>query len=198
MDNMFDEIFDVVNLDKISSKSEFDSFISKLINHPTPLREAVAYKLEDVFSDDFLDENTVNTILPAITDINPNVSRSICSVIKKSPELQKSLEPLIIAKIEKILAEVPKDEISQSNKNHAKNKLLFSLYWLLEALFYCLSRNYNDRVVKILQSTILFFDYTIREKTAQLLTKIDKPDKELIQKVKSDKNFYVNFYSKFI
>lgn len=198
MDNIFDDIFSIINIDKISSKEEFDCFLSKLINHPTPLREAVAYKLEDIFSDDFLDKNTINIILLSITDINPNVSRSVCSVIQKSTKLQKELEPLIISKIEDILNQIPKNQTEKNSKSHAKNKLVFSLYWLMEALFYCISNNYAQKILNILQLTVLFSDYTIREKTAQLLTKIEKTDVELTNKIKNDKNFYVNFYSNFI
>jgi len=196
MCNIFSEIFEILDIDKINSKENFDLFISKLINHPTPLREAVAYKLEDVFCENYIDNNNCKIILLSITDINPNVSRCICSVIKKSKKLQNMLEIMIIEKIEEILVRIPEKEKIQNNKNHAKNKLIFSLYWLMEALSYCLSKQYIEKIYKILQITILFSDYTIREKTAKILAKIDNPDIDLINQINKDKNFYVNFYTK--
>ena len=194
MDNLFENIFSIVDIDLINSKKEFDEYILYLTNHPTPLREAAAYKLEELYNDCFLDKNVLEIILNAIIDINPNVSRCVCKTIEKNKKLQEMIEPEIIAKIEKLLLDITQEEKTEKNKSHSKNKKIFSLYWLLEALFYCISEKYIKNVLEILHSALNFSDYTIREKAAQILTKLPHKPVELIQKIKDDPNFYVNFY----
>ena len=198
MDNIFPKIFSMIDIDELNSKDEFDSFIINLTNHPAPIREVCASKLEDLDFDEFLDENSIDIIVCAITDINPNVSRSVCKLIIKSQLLQNKLPSKIINKLNQVLSSFSENEIKENTKSHAKNKLLFSLYWLLEAIFYCNIDEYENDVVKILHSCVLFSDYTIREKSAQLLSKLNNPPDKLIELVKADSNFYVNFYTKLI
>ena len=50
---------------------------------------------------------------------------------------------------------------------------------------------FDRTILKFLNYTIDFCDYTIREKTAKLLTKFDNLPLEILQKAKSDQNFYV-------
>ena len=50
---------------------------------------------------------------------------------------------------------------------------------------------FEDEILKICQNTVNFLDYTIREKTAKIITKMTNPPKELLQKLKNDENFYV-------
>ncbi|MCD8023999.1 MAG: hypothetical protein LUE64_00505, partial [Candidatus Gastranaerophilales bacterium] len=75
----------------------------------------------------------------------------------------------------------------KSKKNHAKNRLTFNLYWLLETI----SVLEGDFDIQILTKTSSFIDYTIREKTALILSKMDNPPIELLRKLKNDKNIYV-------
>ena len=72
-----------------------------------------------------------------------------------------------------------------------KEKNIFSLYWYLESLSFCLSEKFESKIIDILNYTINFSDYTIREKTAKLLDKIKDPPCELLQKANCDQNFYV-------
>ena len=198
MDNLFDKILSIVDTDEVSSKDDFDLFIDNLTNHPAPLREVCAYKLDEIYKDEYLDDNNLNIILNAVIDINPNVSRCVCLLIKNHTLLQKSLCAKLILRINDTLKLIPDNERNQSNKSHAKNKLLFSLYWLMEALFYSYGDEYQTQALEIIKVTFNFSDYTIREKAAQLLTKVKNPPDDLIKSIKQDKNFYVNFYSKFI
>ncbi len=199
----FEIIFFILDLDKFNSYDEFKAIIDLLTNHDNPIREAVALKLEDFIpdcEDYFLEEFSVNKILDAVADINPNVSRSICKIISLSEKLENKIEKLIIDRINNIIFDIKKFEKdnndsfinSQRNlKNHAKNKKLFSLYWYLEALSFCLSDRFRSEILGILEHTINFSDYTIREKTAKLLIKMKNVPFELLQKANSDKNFYV-------
>lgn len=199
----FIKIFSMINLEKIESFEDFKIFINHLINHSTPLREMCALKLEDFsikYEDYFLDEFSKNKILNAIIDINPNVSRVMCLLLEQNKKLNKELEEKIIENILTLLNEIQNLEednkqnftdITKNRKNHAKNKKIFSLYWLLEALGICLSEKNNSKVLKILEKTINFCDYTIREKTAKILAKYPSISKKLLQIAKCDENFYV-------
>ena len=85
------------------------------------------------------------------------------------------------------------DNKMRNRKNHAKNKKLFNLYWCLEALSETYKNNveFDEKIIKIANKTVNFLDYTIREKTAKILIKLQEVPCELLQKLKSDENFYV-------
>lgn len=199
----FLKIFSIIQFDGPKNQTEAKIFINHLTNHPNPVREAVAIMLEDIFltfEDFFLDDFSKTKILNAIVDINPNVSRAICSLIKKSDKLKVLIEDDVILQIKKVISDIKGyerefkdyfDNKIRNTKNHAKNKKLFALYWLLEALSCCMSEKNNSQVLEILKYTINFQDYTIREKTAKILAKLDNPPLELLKIIKSDQNFYV-------
>ena len=199
----FSRIFKIINIGHVNSCDEAKILINFLTDCSNPLREACAFKLQDVCpiaEKYFLNEFSKNKIIKGIIDINPNVSRSICSILLNSKEIAKYIEHDLIVKIKDLIEDIRcyerdnKDFFNgnrRNTKNHAKNKKLFALYWSLEALFFCFSGKYNSQVLEILNYTINFNDYTIREKTAQLLKKIDNPPLKLLQKAKDDQNFYV-------
>ncbi len=200
-DNISDfvKIFSIINLSDFKTSNEALIFINHLTNHPTPIREAVSIKFEELGSkyfDFFQNDFSKEKILNAITDINPNVSRALCTLFQKEKRYSY-LEPYIIEKIECLLREIEADKDSQDDfynkttKSHAKNKKLFSLYWFLEALSILLTQKYNSKVLKIIESGIKFKDYTIREKAAKILVKIENPPIELLNFTKYDQNFYV-------
>ena len=49
----------------------------------------------------------------------------------------------------------------------------------------------NAEVLEIIKFALDFYDYTIREKGAKILAKFKNSPSELLQKAKSDQNFYV-------
>lgn len=196
----FIKIFSIINLNSINSLEEALIIVKNLTNHPTPIREAIALKLEEVYSDKYFNKEIKEIFLNAIIDINPNVCRAICGMISKSEFLRENLSDGIIQKIKILLNEINEnnaelggfyDDAQKIRKNHAKNKKLFSLYWFLEALSICNVNKNNSEVLEILKQTIKFNDYTIREKTAKILTKLENIPKELLQIAKNDQNFYV-------
>ncbi len=199
----FSKIFQIINIRHVNTCDDAKILIDYLTDCSNPLREACAIKLEEIcpkYFEYFLDEFSKNKILKGIIDINPNVSRAICSILSNTKSIADFIEEDLIAQIFELINEIKKYELKNNDffkgkkrdtKNHAKNKKLFALYWSLEALFYCFSGKYNSQVLEILEYTINFNDYTIREKTAQLLKKIDNPPMEILQKAKDDQNFYV-------
>lgn len=201
----FVKIFSIINLDYEISIDEFNILISNLTDNPTPLREAVSIKLEEINEKNrslFINDFAIKQILKAIIDINPNVSRAICNIIKNNDSIKEVLEEKIIEKIFELLYEIEKfkntnddffNNSKRNTKSHAKNKKLFSLYWYLEALSLCLSQKYNSKVLEILNITISFHDYTIREKTAKILSNLKDIPYDLLQKTKDDQNFYVKY-----
>ncbi len=192
-----DNVFEIINTETINSNEEARDFINKLTNHSTPLREAVSIKLVDIikkYPNYFEDDFSIQKILDAIVDINPNVSRSICTLIDENPKYKSLLEDKIITRIEEILSKILSDNKKEhllNTKSHAKNKKIFALYWLLEALSICQSPLYRQKILNILNITIDFKDYTIREKTAKILAKMDNAPMQLLQKANLDQNFYV-------
>ncbi len=191
-----------LNIDYIKSQDEADLIIHHLTNHPNPTREACAFVLCSIYNRDFFQSSEIlNTLKEGICDINPNVCRAVIELLSKNPQLAKLITPLNIKKINELLEEFKmyektfgshKENKMKNRKNHAKNKKLFNLYWCLEALGETMSENeFEDEILKICQNTVNFLDYTIREKTAKILTKMTNPPKELLQKLKNDENFYV-------
>ena len=173
----FLKIFSIISLETVKNQEDAEILIECLTNHSTPLREACAFKIEELTNDNseyFLSEFSQNKFLNAIIDINPNVSRAICNILKNNSNLADFLDNKI-----------------KNTKNHAKNKKLFSLYWYLEALAICVTKRHEKKVVKILENTINFLDFTIREKTALVALKLGDIAKEILQKAKQDQNFYV-------
>ncbi len=194
----------LMSLENIDNQAEADYLIDNLTGCDGRIREASALKISEFLqktetSKYFLDKNSLKIILDGIMDINPNVSRALIEGIKGCKALQSFIcKPLIerilniIGKLKEI-ADTPYYENRLKNsKNHAKNKIVFNLYWALEALYYTEFNNSDDKkLLEILNFTSSYIDYTIREKAAKILSKMDKVPSDLLQKLKNDKNFYV-------
>ena len=199
-DNEILKPYAFINIDEIKSKDEANLIAYHLTNHPNPTREACALVLADIGGSEFFSDYA-EIFTDSICDINPNVCRAIIEFLVKNPPLASKTLPFIIERVEKILADFKiyekefgafKDNKMRNRKNHAKNKKLFNLYWCLEAICEIYSAvGFDDEIIKICFVTVDFLDYTIREKTAKILAKMPNPPKELLQKLKNDKNFYV-------
>ena len=179
-----------------------------LIKHLTGcdgrIREASAFKISEFLNDLeycqwFLNEDCASIIVNGIMDINPNVSRNLIEGIKFCKEMQTLIFPKLVNRIESILKKLKEISISpfcenklNDRKNHAKNKIVFNLYWALEALYYTeFNDSDNTRLIEILNFTSDYIAYTIREKSARIISKMKNPPRDLLHKLKNDKNFYV-------
>lgn len=194
----------LLSLENIENQLDADFLIDNLTGCDGRIREASALKISEFLqkietSKYFLNEKNIEIILNGIMDINPNVSRALIDGIKGCAPLQSLILPplldRILDKIEKLkaIANTPYYENKLKNsKNHAKNKIVFNLYWALESLYYTEFNNSDDKkLLEILNFTSGYIDYTIREKTAKILSKMKNPPLDLLQKLKNDKNFYV-------
>ena len=187
----FVKISSIISIEKVENIEDFKILIYHLTNHSTPVREITAIKLEEISkqkTDFFMNDFSKIQILNSIIDINPNVSRAICSILIEHQEIIRYIFDDLISKTIKLINEIK--EILNSNepktkKSHAKNKKVFAFYWFLEML------ENNARVLEIIDFALGFPDYTIREKGAKILAKIQNPPPKLLQKAKTDQNFYV-------
>ena len=196
----FFKFFSIINLEEFKNIEEVELFFNHLTNNPTPIREAVALKLEEIYIDEFYNDFIKEQFLKAIIDINPNVCRAICNLISKSEFLKNDLLDDLIIKINNLLDEIRGkdkdlggfyDDAQKVRKNHAKNKKLFSLYWYLEVLSICVEAKNNSQALEIVNETIKFNDYTIREKTAKIIVNMHNAPLELLKTIQNDQNFYV-------
>ena len=193
----------IMSLENIKDKTDADLLIDNLTGCDGRIREASAVKISEFLQNPntceyFLNEESVKTILNGIMDINPNVGRNLIDGVKECKQMQILLQPYLIKKIEEIIIKLK--EISSSKfkenklnnrKNHAKNKIMFNLYWALEALYYTDLDENPEMFLEILNFTSCLFDYTIREKAAKILSKMKNPPPVLLHKLKNDENFYV-------
>ena len=200
----FEKPVAIMALENLCNKNEADLLINNLTGCDGRIREASALKISEFLKNSeiapyFFDERSLETILNGIMDINPNVGRALIDGIKECQPLQKLILPKLIDRIlniiEKLkaLSDTPyADNQLKNTKNHAKNKIVFNLYWALEALYYTDFNNFTqEKLLDILNFTSGYIDYTIREKTAKILSKMNEQPSDLLQKLKNDKNFYV-------
>ncbi len=200
----FEKPVAIMALENLCNKNEADLLINNLTGCDGRIREASALKISEFLKNSeiapyFFDERSLETILNGIMDINPNVGRALIDGIKECQPLQKLILPKLIDRIlniiEKLkaLSDTPyADNKLKNTKNHAKNKIVFNLYWALEALYYTDFNNFTqEKLLDILNFTSGYIDYTIREKTAKILSKMNEQPSDLLQKLKNDKNFYV-------
>lgn len=200
----FEKPVAIMALENLCNKNEADLLINNLTGCDGRIREASALKISEFLRNSetaayFFDEHSLETILNGIMDINPNVGRALIDGIKECQPLQKLILPKLIDRIlniiEKLkaLSDTPyADNKLKNTKNHAKNKIVFNLYWALEALYYTDFNNFTqEKLLDILNFTSGYIDYTIREKAAKILSKMNEQPSDLLQKLKNDKNFYV-------
>lgn len=189
----------IINLKKITSQKEAEALIYNLTGKGGPIREVTSIKIHELINNPdlyiyFQSENFIDTFVKAITDVNPTVCRNIIDCLEKI-ENKKYLKQKLFEKIFTILDELK--EFKQI-KSHLLNKKTFNLYWCLEALMKILPFITCDKAFDtILSLSSEFNDYTIREKTAKILSMIkDKNStiEELTEKLKNDENIYVRRY----
>ena len=127
----------------------------------------------------------------ATIDINAN----ICRLVVDSAFLMKDVEnfaQIYTDKVLKFTFEALKelDNFIFRDKKYVINKQLFKLYWCLETLknFYPFVK--EDVLKEILYKCSEQKEYTIREKTAQILA-VTNIFPELKNKLMDDENYYV-------
>lgn len=186
-----------LELNEIRSQKDAFILVSNLIGQDGKVREAVAFKINELaqsskYSEFFIDEKFFDIFLQGIMDINGNVCRQIVE-LTKIEEFKRYLCGKLPESINGLLEEIEK--IDKMSKQYVISKRNFQLYWCLEALFSIAEIIDFKELKNIILKTGEFYDYTIREKTAKILTKIDNLVlDELKKKLKNDENYYVRRY----
>ena len=191
-----------LRLETVHSIEEADILLDNLTGQDGKIREAVSLKILDLVSNHelipyFIHDNTQQRaaqFLAAITDINGNICRNVISALeylKNNKDFNSTFSSLLTAKILQLLDNI--DNFDYKDKKYKTNKVIFQLYWCLEALniFY---ENVNFQTLKsILLKTKNIEEYTIREKTAKILS-AGFNDQDLLkakEELKKDPNYYV-------
>ena len=180
--------------DEVNTEEDAEALINNLTGCDGKIREAVALKIYQILSSS--KECLKLFIYPKIfaqatIDINAN----ICRLVVDSAKFLKANEEFAINYTDEIIkiTKSALDELDKfifRDKKYVINKQLFKLYWCLESL-----KNFYEFVDREELSTILEkcaqnSEYTIREKTAQLVRFVGSfPDIE--EQLKKDENYYV-------
>ena len=193
--NIVEKQVAALKISEIGSYNDALILANNLIGQDGKVREAISLKLSEFKTSPFLHQEKIYDIfLQAIIDINGNICRNIISVIEEiknddnfTKYFCKKLNSLTCELIEKV------KEFNFQDGKYKINKEVFKLYWCLETIYH-LAEKFDDKTLKtILSDTKNIDEYTIREKTAKILSKNfdDKTFSQMRLELKQDKNYYV-------
>lgn len=183
-----------LKIDCLYSKDEALTLAKNLTGCDGKIREATALKINEFCKryPQFFNSNEIADIfLQAVIDVNSNVCRNIIPIISKL-DIKDYFIPKLLDMTQNLIDEVEKFDLQDGK--YKVNKEVFKLYWCLETIFELFDYIGTKPLKSILKRTQNIEDYTIREKTAKILSKnfADK-DLDLIRKkLKEDKNYYVS------
>ena len=183
--------------DDIKNENDVEILISNLTGCDGKIREAVAMRINYFINKKnetkkfFAQEKYASAFANATIDINGNISRYIIDTVKGlkfNNDFAKLYTNYILEITQSALDEL--DKFIFRDKKYLINKQLFKLYWCLETL-----NNFQEFVNHSLLEHILnkcsdVKEYTIREKTAQIVISSGKFP-ALAKKLKNDENYYV-------
>ncbi len=188
-----------LKIEQLNSVDEAIILTRNLVGQDGKIREAVALKFLEFSENDkyinYLFNNTIyDILLNAIIDVNSNVCRNIISAIstlKNNTNFTQYFCPQLII-LTNNLIEIVKQFDFQDGK-YKVNKEVFKLYWCLETIYELIEYFDIETIKNIVKETCLIDEYTIREKTAKILTDnfADPLLNEIRNNLKTDKNYYV-------
>ena len=200
-ENDFEKQICLLKMDKLQTQAEADLLVFQLTGHHGLIREACAMKINEFvinfdLSHLFLTKNILESLLKGVNDINPNICRLICSIFPVLFKENTTQKEFFIKKLYERFF-VIFEELEKLKRSNWYTKKLFNLYWCLEALA-LLEPPVSKTLENILQQSATIRDYTIREKTAFVLSVLKESSQildEIKNKLKNDENFYVLRYS---
>lgn len=184
-----------LKIQKINTQEQAEIFINNLTNCDGKIREAVSFRLKEFISQKpDLYINFYDKFLDAIIDINGNICRNTISSLTPLKNIP-SFTNVFCEKLCKntlVLANKAINFDIQDGK-YKVNKEIFKLYWYLETIFEFNEYITLDTLSKILDLTKHVHDYTIREKSAKIISKIEKSEhlQKIREELKQDENYYV-------
>jgi uncharacterized membrane protein YheB (UPF0754 family) len=183
----------ILKIDELKSQKDADLLVFHLTNHHGIVRESTAIKLSELikeYTDFFQTEYIADSLLKSVNDVNPNICRLMTAVLPYLNKKEYFIKNLY-ARFEVIFKELEK--LKRSNMY---TKKLFNLYWCIEALS-AIQAPLDKRMETLLEKTHRFKDYTIREKTAMLVSQLVQSSgviENIKNTLKNDSNFYVRRY----
>lgn len=195
--NIYQKQIAALNFDEVKSESDVIALIKNLTGCDGKIREAVAYKIRqcllntDADTKKIFQKNSAKIFADATIDINANICRMVIDsaiILSDDKEFSELYSDKVADYAYEALSELDKFEFR--DKKYVINKQLFKLYWCLEGLIH-FSRFVDDSKLNIIiEKSYKISEYTIREKTAQLVKTSDKFPK-IIEILKNDENYYV-------
>jgi hypothetical protein len=187
----------ILQLDSVCSVGEAWLLVSNLTGQDAKIREAVAFKIKEFMPQCmqyFTAHDIYDIFLDAVIDINGNVCRSvICAIcnLKDNNDFMVYFCPKL-ASMTLALTEIISKFDFQEGK-YKVNKEIFKLYWCLEVVYELFDGMPSGILEDILLKTKSINEYTIREKTAKILTRTNISSNllEVKQELKNDPNYYV-------
>lgn len=188
-----------LKLETVKNIDEAQILIDNLTGQDGKVREAISLKIDEFMHNHellgfFTPENNCETFLNAVIDINGNICRNIISAIstlKNNNDFCETFCPKLLDRTIKLAQTVEKFDIQEGK--YKINKQVFKLYWYLETIYVFACRLDEKSLLNILSITSSINEYTIREKTAKILTlSFQNPEfNNLRQILKNDTNYYV-------
>ena len=184
-----------LKLEKIEDQAQADIFMGNLTGCDGKIREAVSFRLPEFVSEKpELFTSFADIFLDAIIDINGNICRNTISALQNLKNFETFTNTFckkLTLKASEIIPAILAFDIQEGK--YKINKEVFKLYWYLETIYqFC--ECINDAVIfEIINKTKDINDYTIREKTAKIISKIkgDENFSKIREELKNDKNYYV-------
>lgn len=186
-------------LQEIQSEEDANILLSNLTGQDGKIREAVSLKLKEFLENEkylkyFNNPKNTNIFIDALTDINGNICRNIISAVTNL-KYDNDFCTIFCGKLAQLSLELLNivEKFDFQDGKYKVNKEAFKLYWCLECIYQFSDKIPFNLLKEILLRSKNIEEYTIREKTAKILTKISN-DSELLQakkELKCDKNYYV-------
>lgn len=187
-----------LSLDCIKNIDDAEVLMSNLTGCDGKVRESVSFRLKEfVPQNPQLFQDFPKIFAEAVIDINGNICRNTISAItslKNNKQFCDNFCQIIINNTQKIIQKVKTFDIQDGK--YKINKEVFKLYWYLETIYEFHNSIENKILEDILSQCAQIGDYTIREKTAKILSTLSEQEsfKKLKTILKNDPNYYVARY----
>lgn len=185
----------VLKLEKLNNRQDAKILIDNLTGCDGKIREAVSFRLPEFLTNNpnyFIDFDEI--FLDAIIDINGNICRNTIFAIANLKNY-KEFTSKFCTKLVKRTLELAKiaSSFDPQDGKYKVNKEIFKLYWYLETIYNFVETIDKTQLKSILEITKNLRDYTIREKTAKILSELSNIDdfSEISKELKNDENYYV-------
>lgn len=184
-----------LRINELETDEQAEILMENLTGIDGKVREAVSFKLLSFIPQKpqfFRTKKYYDIFLDAIIDINGNICRNVLSAIKFLADDEDFCDYVIrniIARAYLVLDKI--DTFDYKDRKYVTNKEVFKLYWYLEGLsiFDVIE---NDNLDTLLERSAKIEEYTIREKVAQILSKLPQCQRENFESLNFDNNFYVS------